>query len=158
MLSLVHDKLIELLANRRRLADAALLAGDMVNRANAKVLLHHLMMSAVATMPAEHRAGVEGAQAALLRKALASLHTIAGATGDAASARRVGEILLEELDDARSRMELVTAGLDAGFADAVYLRWLDEAEDTGADVNALRQRCDTQLARSLETHTSGHDP
>ena len=65
------------------------------------------------------------------RTSLAKLHAALLAAGRDREASQVADALIELLDDANSRLELVEAALDAGVAGPDHVRWF-------ADVDAMR--------------------
>ncbi|HEX5012065.1 MAG TPA: thioredoxin family protein [Planctomycetota bacterium] len=138
---LVIGDVFDALLKAGRPRDAARLYPDVRDRSKLDVQQYKAMAGMLDMMPEEMRAEMRQMQDDELREGLAKLHAAALIDGRADQAAGVAADLLATLDDAPSRVALVTQVLDLGAAHPAALSvWLDEAAAKGGDVAELRAR------------------
>ncbi len=138
---LIVSEVFEVLVADGSIVDAANLYPDVSTQARKLVSKYRSGMLGLSTMPERMRDSIKDYHTSTCRRGLAMLHAAALADGRAEQAAGVAAELLVTLDDADSRIVLVTSMLEHTDARPPQLAtWLDEAAALGADVADLRTR------------------
>jgi len=138
---IVIDEVFEVLLEAGRPIDAVRVDVNVADRAHRDVASYKADLADEDGIPEEMRDAMREYNEESCRDGLATLHAAARAAGQPEQAAAIARDLLGVLDDAASRVALVTRTLDLAPAQTAGLgTWLDEAEKLGADVTELRAR------------------
>jgi thiol-disulfide isomerase/thioredoxin len=139
----LEKELMDLMIEQGRLVDAAGLGADLEKRASDLLAAYKMVQSSgqLDMLPTDIREQMVRTGQQRLRNQLALLHTVAMLASDADDAEHIAGRLLDYLDDADSRIELVSTAIDAGVPPTdQFSAWLDEAAELGEPVDALRKK------------------
>jgi thioredoxin 1 len=144
LLAAVESHLFRILVVRERWADAGEVLADPVAYIQ-RVLEKPPVAVDAEQMPEQMRQTVERLHKQQVHHRMSIVYAACLAAGREAEARRIAEILLASRD-ATVRFQLVRAALSAGSPRDDHVRWMQEAQDSGVQNQALSG----ELAQALD--------
>jgi thioredoxin 1 len=137
----VDQQVFDVLVQHGRFADAGRMLGDLEAGARKKVGESRTLRMFSKGMDSSD--SLSDMARERLQDDLSRFHGAALASGQPDAAASIARMLLEEYDDAASRVALVKMAVAVGRAGPEHVAWLDEAERSGADVADLRTQLES---------------
>ena len=124
-----------------RFPEAARLFDNGLKKASQTCAEYERFLSMLPELDESMRSDLEHFHKTRLVDELSKLHAVLLLAGSDSEAREVAGMLIETLDDGNNHMALAHWGMKiTGRAYPSSSTWLDEAEQAGSDVKALRER------------------
>ena len=142
----VTSEIFDVLMERKRYLDAARLLSDLEAKAREEVRDAEQFGRTMEMLYAddqEQLASMKTFKREQLEAELSQLHAAALVVDRREVAQAIGVLLIGKQDNASSRTALVTMAIAVGRAGPEHAAWLDQAEQQGADVAALRAQLES---------------